>query len=892
MEALKQARQYFIIEPFYWLCRCFFQPARFQKDFAQIPPARRIKLMVRLFLPMFLCTYPLALLIRIGLVAFFPQLYPHYFTSALGLNVFSFLFDATWVSILSCAIGSLFGSFFGVEYGIVFGLIDSIANSIIVQMSDTIVLMLLCGVFAGFLLGLTFNRTRVMKHGGFKITSQGVIYGIILGSAIGFIAGIFCGFGAGSVLLFVGESIGRMHSPNKGGVQGNIVGILAGAIISCFVMKIVEMIARGSSRAHSELVDVVSRVGIAVAGVLGATVGLMTGKLGSRGSISVFDVIVMGALPGLAAWIAFLVSYVPGYFRIPLYPISALAMRRAYAASRKNPTYVFHYLHQSSLYWDECVYPPLPRLKRMLLIAADQDKDETLNEIHFILQERPQQRKAAQAVALEIALNDLSWRETLRDIAGAKKQLEHVVNQDIRRSRPLIAYVVQRLEDASQDAANYYAQISWPGRSQALANMLTTLQNVSSRAVFRDAILTVRLEKVIQTWQEVARKELETLSQKRSSEKIARIENPYVPGLILEQRDPLFVGRAELARQLGVVLRSDHPPTFFLTGERRMGKSSILKQLPILLGSHYLPIFYDLQSTGITSSIAALLATIAEEVHDTLLTRGMLVQKLEYDDLRDDLRENEAVTYHRFSRWLKEVEYVLAQEDRMLLLAFDEFEKLAEAEQKGYLDLGLLFGWFRSIIQHQSHVALLFSGVKSITEMGAQWAGYFVNVELLRVSFLQPEEARQLIMHPVPDFPGEHIFGSEVTEKIVCLTGGHPFLVQALCSALITRLNKAARQQASVDDVLASVDDIFKKWGDSYFGDLWERTDGEQRLCLKAVCTASDSCDVDYIRHYCKLDEVTLVSTLEKLLKRDLLSCDRGEYRIAAPIFAQWLALQ
>ena len=659
-------------------------------------------------------------------------------------------------------------------------------------------------------------------------------------------------------------------------------------------MKIVGMIAKGSLSAHRDLVDVVTRVGIAVAGAIGAIIGLLTGNFGLQGNESVFNIIVIGGLPGFIAWAAFVVSYVPGYFRIPLYPISAFAMVRAYLASCKKPTHVFHYLHRSSLYWDECVFPPLPHLKRLLVIAAEQNKDEALNEIHFILQERSQQRKVAQAVALEIALYDLNWRETLREIGGAQKQLARIVTQEIRRSRPLIAYIIQRLEDASQDATNYYAQISWQGRAQALTNMLTNLQNASSRAVFHDAFLTLRLEKVIQKWQEVARKELEALSQKRSSDGIGRIENPYVPGLILEQRDPLFVGRAELVRQVGATLHSDHPPTFFLTGERRMGKSSILKQLPILLGSRYLPIFYDLQSTGITSSIAALLATIAEEVHDTLLTRGMLIHKLEYSDLRDDLRENGAVAYHRFSRWLKEVEYALAQEDRVLLLMFDEFEKLAEAEQKGYLDLALLFNWFRSVIQHQSHIVMLFSGVKSITEMGAQWAGYFVNVELLRVSFLQPEEARCLITHPVPDFPGEHIFGSEVTEEIVRVTGGHPFLIQALCSALIMRLNKYARQQASIDDMAVAIDEIFKKWGDSYFGDLWERTDKEQRLCLKAVCTVSVSgtCHVDYIRQYCKLDEITLTFTLERLLRRDLLRCDAGEYRVAAPIFAQWLAQQ
>ncbi|HEY5006233.1 MAG TPA: hypothetical protein VII61_23935 [Ktedonobacteraceae bacterium] len=895
MEAFKQPGHYFMIEPLRWLFRSFFQPARFQKDFAQIPLSRRMKMMLRLFLPMFLCTYPLSLLLRLGFFSLSPHLYHHYFSLSAGRLQFDmafFLIDATWATILSCSAGSLFGSFFGVEYGVVFGLTDGIVNGIIIHMSNSLLIMLLCGVAAGLLLGLTFNSTGVIKRGGLKTTSLGIIYGILAGSVIGFITGIFCGFAAGSALLFLGERFSHLQSHNSGGVQGNIVGILAGVITGCFVMKLVGTIAKGNTTTHRDLVDVITRVGIAVAGALGATIGLLTGNFGLQGTRSVFDVIIIGGLPAFVAWVAFLVCYVPGYFRIPLYPISAFALLRASSGSVKNPNYVFHYLHRSSLYWDECVFLPLPHLKRMLLIAADQNKDEALSEIYFILQERSQQRSAAQAVALNIALNDLGWRETLRDICGAQQQLAGIVTQEIRQAHPPIASVIQRLEGASQDATNYYTHISWQGRSQALTNMLTNLQSISSRAVFKDPLLNLHLEKVVRKWLEVTRREIEALSLKRSSEGVGRIENPYMPGLVLEQRDPLFVGRAGLARQLGTALRSNHPPTFFLTGERRMGKSSILKHLAALLGSHYLPIFYDLQSTGITSSIAALLASVAEEVHETLLKRGMLVRKLEYEHLRDDLRENESVAYHHFSRWLKEVDRVLTQEDRVLLLTFDEFEKLAEAEQNGYLDLDLLFGWFRSVIQGQSHVVLLFSGVKSITEMGTRWAGYFVNVELLKVSFLEPEEVRQLIRQPVPDFPGEHIFGVEVTEEILRLTGGHPFLIQALCSALITHLNSCLRQQARLDDVAVAIDEIFEKWSDSYFKDLWERTEPEQQMCLRGVCASSGSCSADAIQHYCGLDEAMVASHLAKLLRRDLLRCDSGEYRIAAPIFGQWVVLQ
>src|SRR5437667_12784672 len=106
MGVLKRPGHYFIIEPFYWLFRCFFQPAHFQKDFAQIALRKRIAMMLRLFLPIFICTYPPALLIRIGLFAIWPHLYNHYFVAAPGIGEYafpfpSFLFDATWSTIVS-----------------------------------------------------------------------------------------------------------------------------------------------------------------------------------------------------------------------------------------------------------------------------------------------------------------------------------------------------------------------------------------------------------------------------------------------------------------------------------------------------------------------------------------------------------------------------------------------------------------------------------------------------------------------------------------------------------------------------------------------------------------------------------------------------------------------
>jgi len=110
-----------------------------------------------------------------------------------------------------------------------------------------------------------------------------------------------------------------------------------------------------------------------------------------------------------------------------------------------------------------------------------------------------------------------------------------------------------------------------------------------------------------------------------------------------------------------------------------------------------------------------------------------------------------------------------------ILLTFDEFEKLQEAKEANYLDLKLLLDWFRSVIQNRPRLALLFSGVRGLGDMGPDWAGYFVSAQVLKVGFLSHAEARRLITRPVPDYPSEQIFGEEIIEEIMRVTGCHPF---------------------------------------------------------------------------------------------------------------------
>ncbi len=889
MRRWKQVQMYWFNEPAIWLLRSFFQPAGFMKDIETRNLPERMLRMVRLLLPLFVFSFPLAISMRILLFIIDPSLYDRYGIHGhmlLNPAVIAFVWDGLWGTIVSCIVGGLFGGLFGLSYGISIGMAVALANGIIMSTTDDTFVGIICGLSFGLLLGLTFNSVGSIRRSGLMQTTIGIIVGIMVGMLVGIPVGIFAAYWPGMLVGIIG---GKQLITDQS-ILGSVVGFIVGGTLACAVVKTIGVLVRGTllrggRGGYVEMIDVGTRIGIVVAGAFGAAVGVPVGDTGMS-HLSLLEAINVGSAEGLIVGIAFLVSYLPSYYRLPLYPLSSIAMVRAYFNCQRDPLNIFYHLRRSALHCDEAVFLPLPYVKQSLLLAAEQNVAETLEEIDFIIHERPQQRGQAQAAVLEIALFDLSMRESLRDISRAQQRLTVTVPQEIRLLDPQMAKLFSNLEDASRDAASYYTRMNGVARHEALESMLTNLKKVHPATAFRDAILNRRLEDIVQKWHAIARHEQENIKNVPGS--FGTIDNPYTPGLALELRDPLFVGRIDVAQQLGEALRRSRRPTFFLTGERRMGKSSILKQLPNLLGSQYLSIFYDLQSTGVASSIAALLAAIADGVYDLLSTKGMLIKRLEYEQLREDQRENEAVAYHRFNRWMREVERLLEQDNRVLLLAFDEFEKLEEAGQKGHIDLKSLLDWFRSVIQNRPRLALLFSGVKTMSEMGGSWAGYFVNVETLKVSFLRLEEARQLIVCPTPQFPGEHIFGEEVITEILRVTGCHPFLIQALCSIIIADLNATAREHAEQRDVETAVEELFKKWGDNYFKDLWERTDAEQRLCLAAVRVPGEV-SFAQIQQQSGLDEAMTRHTLQKLLRRDILLCRKDIYQLAAPIFSEWV---
>jgi uncharacterized protein len=974
MEHSKQGRWYSFVQPFTWLFYYFLQTDRFMDGFELKDSTKRLQVLLKLVLPLFLVSYLLAMAIVLLSSFFSPNLISILLATAVG-TILGIVVGISWdilagipIAIIgSIWIGMWMGMWMGFSWNLGTGVLISTIGGLLLgtvggvrkfsvkdieelekyltrlekDLEKKPKMRAAVGVWAEFIgnsvLGFVGGFGQgIEEHKGRRFGKNiliGVVTSIFVGIALSVGINIVSGpdYTSANVFLAIfGITAGAMGGITVSLVEGigvdMAVGIGGGIAIGAMISFVLPYIIYVHTNLLLSVLAIAPIAVVSIAWSIGMSIGVRCAGGRIKGNkltfvtgifAGIFVGITAGILANVPAIFVFILCYILSYAQLPLYPASALSSRRAYKACQKDPSQVFTYLRCSSLHWDEHVSLPLPFLKNIMQIAAKQDVEQTLSEIAFIAAERPHQIKAGQAGLLEIIIHSLEMREQdlkvrriLRDIAEAFEHLDIFLQQGENVLSSRWAAQLEHVKDASLDVNRFRSSFGWQVRHDAMENLIINLQHAQVYKLPADPTTQSektldkefdrRLNEVIERWLSIAQYELEKLNQE--PQKSNQVYNPYIAGPVLDEPGiSLFVGRSDLAQLLDQALRrGSHRPTFFLHGERRMGKSSTLKQLPHLLDARYfLPVFYDLQSPEITSSISAFLGTVAEKIYEVMNKKGMLIEKLEKEPLQEASLKNEAAVYYPFNEWLKSVEHVLEQNDRTLLLTFDEFENLEKAGQAKYVDLHLLLSWFRSIIQNRPRLALLFSGGRTVGEMGIEmgmnWSGYFVNVQTLWVKFLRQAEAFQLITQPVPDYPIERIFGGGVVDEIIRVTNCHPFLVQAICSNLIDNLNADNRNRAEIQDVVVAVDQVLDVWWDGYFQDLWNRTDHEQRNCLIALNKLGKS-NLQQIAQQSNLNKgvardtlPTVRHTLQNLIRRDLVLQEYDSYQIAAPIFSKWV---
>ena len=359
--------------------------------------------------------------------------------------------------------------------------------------------------------------------------------------------------------------------------------------------------------------------------------------------------------------------------------------------------------------------------------------------------------------------------------------------------------------------------------------------------------------------------------------------NPFTFGNPI--RDPArFYGRSEEIRQVVNRLRSSAHESTSVIGERRIGKTSLIKYLDNVevstdLGlspNEYCLVYIDFQGlTDITPQRfwqRVLLKMEREICLPDLVPKILEVRKMEDFDLFD----------------LEDLLETISGEDLTTVLLLDEFEYVTQNPNFG----ADFFGGMRALAIHQN-LALVTATRRELVDLchsdeikGSPFFNIFASVVLR--PFNREDVYGMLDGYLVET---DLAFSSQEKELVLALGGGYPFFTKMAGSYLV----EAKRKSLAGDALLNEVFTTFDTQSDSHFTYMWSHSSESEKITLLVVISLNrqkpNKGTVPTLENLAKINSRVHLDVPE-LVKRGLLLKNRteGTYRLLSPSLERWIA--
>ena len=499
--------------------------------------------------------------------------------------------------------------------------------------------------------------------------------------------------------------------------------------------------------------------------------------------------------------------------------------------------------------------------------------------------------KAAQAFAV---VRDIRHGEEMHGLASllalfdAAETAEQIAAIDLpdlpadRTLRPQTWAAINRFCNVVADTKTAQASASRTARAFATNRALGELQYIIDHpADLPEAERSLVIE-IAKIWQSALLNITAAVGELNLTQPV---QNPYVIGDPVE--GDLFVGRDDIMRQLQELwLMGNHLQSVVIYGHRRMGKTSILKNIEPRLGSGIHVAYVNLLKSAGAETLSDVLLAISDQVAATLTIAP------------PSDAEMEASPDRTFDRFLRRATDTLT-EGKGLIIALDEFEKIEELIEAGRLEASFL-AYLRGLVQDSPRVGFAFAGLHTLEEMSADYfQPFFASVIPIKVDFFKRATVQTLLPNPGGDFPLDYDY--DALDRIWELAAGQPYLTQLIGFQLVRRYNDQVFEQQqkreakfTVADVQAVIDQPeFFAQGKPYFAGVWAQANHDapgQQAILKALATHPDGLELDDLHAAVGLDSATFAAALATLQNHDVVRLNDGNAQIIVEVFRRWVS--
>jgi hypothetical protein len=306
-------------------------------------------------------------------------------------------------------------------------------------------------------------------------------------------------------------------------------------------------------------------------------------------------------------------------------------------------------------------------------------------------------------------------------------------------------------------------------------------------------------------------------------------------------------------------------------GQRRTGKTSLLKRMEARLGYCYRPAFVDVQGM-----LVADIQTFFQQLAERALAASATVPMLSDGDS----------SIANAATGADAVREVADRSDRRVVLLLDEFDDLEAKVSSGMLSEDV-FGQLRNLIQHSDNVSLVLAGTHRLEALaGDRWSFLLNLATYQRVGYLLPEEAEDVLRVPLSRLGV--VCEDAAVSRALALTGCHPYLLQLLGYRLVERCIESAEAAVRTKLVEEVADEVAAQ-GEIHLRYLWESagTDGQETLRLLAASEAGLT--TEELEESAQSDAASQADVLRGLSGMELVSQEADRWQLRIGLLGRWL---
>ena len=359
-----------------------------------------------------------------------------------------------------------------------------------------------------------------------------------------------------------------------------------------------------------------------------------------------------------------------------------------------------------------------------------------------------------------------------------------------------------------------------------------------------------------------------------------------------------LIGRSEQISRLLAKLNSSSVGSFWIHGQRRVGKTSVVRTLENHDQTSLLTILYLETGSFIDPDPIITINNLGNSICRQLKHKNIKIKDFELPNFNGALNP--------LDQFLSDAHY--RDPDLKLVIVLDEFDEIPyDLYQRDSKISHALFMTFRSL-SAKEFIGFIFVGGEKMPEILSIRGEVLNKFRPLRIDYLDREthwaDFVDLVRRPVEKWA---TITDEAVNRIYDATAGNPFFAKFILGILVADMLKRRDAYASHKEMEKAINSAVIEAGENQFQHFWvdgiidsptERSKQERAarrrilIGLGEVLRNRESSTIEQIstrieRHGISHSEVKRI--LSDFLKRKVLISDAGKYHCKVQLFERWL---